>query len=138
MSFVPVRLAVRLLTVASSFVPVLALAVDRPVTNKTQFSAVMLVVQPGDVIVWKDGIYNDQSTTIFEPTNQGTALAPITLRPETPGGVTFRGNSKLAIGGHHLVVTGFRFDNSSFTFSGSNTIVSVIDFRASSTISRHA
>ncbi|HEY6167526.1 MAG TPA: polysaccharide lyase 6 family protein [Verrucomicrobiae bacterium] len=138
MRFAAINLVARILAVASFIAPAPVLAADRPVTNKTQFSAVMPVVQPGDVIVWKDGIYNDQSTITFEPTNQGTALAPITLRPETPGGVTFRGNSKLAIGGHHLVVTGFRFDNSSFTFSGSNTVVSVIDFRASSTISRHA
>ena len=62
----------------------------------------------------------------FEPVAQGTAEAPITLRAESPGGVTFRGNTKLAIGGHFLVVSGFRFDNTTFNFGSSTTTVSSI------------
>jgi len=131
-TFLPVVLA---LTV---FVPRFASGVDRLVTNKTQFTSAMAVVQPGDVIVWKNGTYNNQSSILFEPVAQGTSNAPITLRPETPGGVIFRGDSQLNIGGHYLVVTGFRFDNSNFTFSNSNTVTAIINFRASSTLTRHA
>ncbi len=126
------------LALLTALLPANVLAIDRPVNGKTQFTAAMAVVQPGDVIVWKDGTYDNQATITFEPVAQGTAGAPITLRPETPGGVIFRGNTKLAIGGHFLVVTGFRFDNSAFTFSGTTTAVSVIDFRAHSSVARHA
>jgi poly(beta-D-mannuronate) lyase len=120
------------------FIPRLALGVDRFVTNKASFTSAMSVVQPGDVIVWKNGTYDNQSSIVFEPVAQGTLNAPITLRPETPGGVIFRGNSQFNLGGHYLVVTGFRFDNSSFAFTDSNTVAAIINFRAHSTLTRHA
>ena len=119
-------------------VPRLALATERVVSNKTQFTSAMSVVQPGDVIAWKNGTYDNQSTIVFEPLRSGTNHAPITLRAETPGGVIFRGNSQFNIGGTNLVMTGFRFDNSGFTFSDSNTVAAIINFRAHSSLPRHA
>ena len=120
------------------FVPQFASGVERFVANKASFTAVMSVVQPGDVIVWQNGMFDNQSTITFKPAVQGTPEAPITLRPQTPGGVTFRGNTQLNIGGSNLVVTGFRFDNSNFTFSNSNTVTAIINFRANSVLTNHA
>jgi poly(beta-D-mannuronate) lyase len=120
------------------FVPRFAWGVEWFVTNKASFTSAMSAVQPGDVIAWKNGTYDNQSSIVFEPVAQGTSNAPITLRPETPGGVIFRGNTQFNLGGHYLVVTGFRFDNSNFSFSDSNTVSAIINFRAHSTLTRHA
>ena len=115
-----------------------ARAADTVVSNKTQFAASLSTVVAGDAIVWKNGTYDNLSSVTFEPVNPGTDVLPITFRAETPGGVIFRGNTQLLIGGHYLVVSGFRFDNSDFPFTGTSTAGSVIQSRANSDLSRHA
>lgn len=112
--------------------------VERLVSDKAQFAAALKVAQPGDAIVWKDGTYDNLGTIAFEPAAQGTRDAPIVLRAQTPGRVVFRGNTKLALGGHFLVAAGLRFDNSNYPFSGPQTAGSVIEFRAHSSVARHA
>src|ERR1043165_3467528 len=113
----------RVLVNLAMLVALPVLAVERFVTNKTQFTATMAVVQPGDVIIWKNGTNDNQGTISFEPATSGTAALPITLRAETPGGVVFRGNSQLQLGGRYLVVSGFRFDNTGFNFADASTAV---------------
>lgn len=64
-------------------------------------------VHPGDEIVWTDGIYD--TVTIDFTGADGVPGKPITLRAETPGGVTFTGASTLHIGASYAVVSGFKF-----------------------------
>ncbi|MGE4489064.1 MAG: polysaccharide lyase 6 family protein [Kiritimatiellales bacterium] len=115
-----------------------ALSAEYSVSNATQFAETMSLVQPGDEIVWQDGTYDDLGSLVFEPSVQGTEALPITLRAETPGGVIFRGNTYFNLGGHYLVLSGFRFDNSDYPFSDSDTAYVIINFRAHSDLDRHA
>lgn len=62
---------------------------------------------PGDEIVVRDGIYRDWRTQL---TGQGTADAPIVVRPETPGSVVIHGHTSIVISGQFVVFRGFRFE----------------------------
>lgn len=64
-------------------------------------------LSPGDELVIADGVYRD-FTLMLDAT--GSEDAPITLRPETPGGVILTGKSRLDMRGEWLVVDGFVFD----------------------------
>ena len=64
--------------------------------------------RPGDTIVLRDGTYANAVVT-FRPVAAGTQAAPITLRAQTRGGVTFTGLSTFVAGGEWLVVTGLRW-----------------------------
>ncbi len=77
---------------------------------------------PGDTVVMRNGIWNSATVT-FE--GDGTEAAPITLRAETPGEVILTGQSRLRIGGSHLVADGLLFTEGHLT-SGS-----VVEFRTS-------
>jgi poly(beta-D-mannuronate) lyase len=83
-------------------------ATDRLVEDVKQFEAALEHVQPGDAIVLRDGVW-ESPDLLFDA--QGTAEQPITLRAQSPGGVTFQGATELRIGGRHLVVSGIRFHN---------------------------
>ncbi|MEM1165351.1 MAG: polysaccharide lyase 6 family protein [Planctomycetota bacterium] len=58
---------------------------------------------PGDSVVLRDGRYDEPC----ELRVRGRELAPVVIRPETPGGVTLHG--RLKISGEHGTLTGFRF-----------------------------
>jgi len=62
---------------------------------------------PGDELVIADGIYQNFAL-LLEAT--GSEDAPITLRPETPGGAVLTGKSRVDMRGEWLVVDGFVFD----------------------------
>ena len=83
-------------------------AADISVADADAIQAALTNVQPGDVLVMDDGVWRDQEI-VFAAT--GTAQAPITLRPQTPGGVTVTGASNLSISGSHLVVSGINFQD---------------------------
>ena len=77
------------------------------VTDADGLEAAMESARPGDVVVLKDGVWTDQALVFA---GQGTPNAPITLRAQTPGGVTLTGQSNLSISGKHLVVDGLNFE----------------------------
>lgn len=108
------------------------------VNDEDTFAVARDLVQPGDSIIWQNGTYDDLDTLRFEPATNGTPGAPISFRAETPGGVTFRGNTRVGIGGRHLVVSGFRFDNSDYVFTDDEASGWVIQSRAHSDLARHA
>ncbi len=97
-----------------------ARATDFMVSNASQISSAMNSAGPGDTLIMTDGVWNNQHIA-FE--GFGTSLNPITLRPQTPGGVTLNGSSTLGISGDWLVVDGLQFIGG--TTSGTN----VIEFR---------
>lgn len=98
-------------------------ATDYTVNSSSQFNALNL--QPCDVVTWANGTYSDQEI-IF--TGTGESGSPIVLKAETPGGVTFIGESKLNMYGDYLIVDGFYWNggigfnnHTEFRRSGSST-----------------
>ncbi len=82
-----------------------------------------LSLEAGDIVILADGTYDSDARIKFLGT--GTAAAPITFRPQTPGGVVFNGGLKISIGGDFLVVDGFHWKGG---YGASN----FIEFRNSS------
>ncbi|WP_051336063.1 chondroitinase-B domain-containing protein [Aquimarina latercula] len=66
-----------------------------------------LSLSPGDVVIWEDGVYNDDERLVFRA--NGTSSNPITLKAETPGGVVFNNGLQMDIAGNYLIVEGFHW-----------------------------
>jgi len=65
--------------------------------------------EAGDRILLKDGVYKD---AVIQFTNaRGNKEKPIWFIAQTPGKVSFEGNSTLAFGGNYIVVAGFTWKN---------------------------
>ncbi len=62
----------------------------------------------GEVIIVKDGVYPNQNLSL---SGEGTATAPVVIRPETPGRVIFTGQSALRLRGNYVTLAGFHFKN---------------------------
>jgi poly(beta-D-mannuronate) lyase len=82
-------------------------AAEYMVSNASQIAALRTTVQPGDTLVMSDGVWTNQR---IDFSGFGSTAQPITLRPQTPGGVVLNGNSKIRISGDWLVVDGLKFD----------------------------
>ncbi|MEJ6604416.1 MAG: chondroitinase-B domain-containing protein [Opitutaceae bacterium] len=80
------------------------LAKEWPVSSAQQFDSTLNLASPGDEIVWEDGIYSDVDLTLDQDR--------LVFRAETPGGVIFKGESKLNLTGDGNTVNGFRYVNS--------------------------
>ncbi len=79
--------------------------IDDPEDLTAAFSATL---GSGDTVILADGVYDSDSRVKFSPST-GTAAMPITLRPQTPGGVKFTGGLKMSIGGDNVIVDGFHW-----------------------------
>lgn len=100
-------------------------ATEYLVETKTDFESALKKVNPGDVIIWKDGNYLDIKID-FTPLNNGTSEHPIYFKAQTAGKVSFSGNSQLFIGGNFLVVEGLLFVGNCTLETNQN----VIDFKS--------
>ncbi|WP_316813333.1 polysaccharide lyase 6 family protein [Pedobacter heparinus] len=78
--------------------------VDSPEALK----AAVAKAKPGDVVYLKDREWNNAAIQLE---GKGTALAPVTIMPQTPGGVVFSGQSYLQLAGEYLLLKGFHFKN---------------------------
>ena len=76
------------------------------VTSETEFNTVSAAAVPGDVIVLKNGTYNNVTLNVK---NNGTEYAPIIYKAETIHGVTITGNSRFEVRGNHNIIGGFVF-----------------------------
>ncbi|MCX8035488.1 MAG: polysaccharide lyase 6 family protein [Candidatus Sumerlaeia bacterium] len=81
-------------------------AADYRAADISQFNEAVKKAAPGDSIILANGLWRDADLA-FRAT--GTASQPITLRAETPGKTILCGQSRLHIGGSHLVVEGLVF-----------------------------
>lgn len=81
-------------------------AADFFVSSADDIETAMETAAPGDTLIMADGVWNNQEIVFA---GVGTAGNPITLRPETPGGVLLTGVSQLLISGDYLVVDGIHF-----------------------------
>jgi poly(beta-D-mannuronate) lyase len=77
------------------------------VNNLNEFETALSKSNAGDVIVWKDGNYEDIKINFK---GNGTAERPIVLKAQTAGKVSFSGNSQLLLSGNYLQVEGFLFE----------------------------
>jgi len=84
------------------------------VSNKAEFDTAVSLAQPGDSIVLKNKVWTGVD---FKLTCNGTASQLITICPETPGGASLEGGSRIEISGDYLVVSGFKITNGSNTSS---------------------
>ncbi len=99
-------------------------AADYIVSSDDEFNDLTLVA--GDVVTWTNGTYFDQSINFINAS--GTESNPIILKAQTPGGVVFKGESRLYFAGDYLIVDGFYWDGGegasdhvSFRRNGSNS-----------------
>lgn len=79
------------------------------VTTPAELTTALAAAQPGDSIVLADGTWTSLNVVIGGNANHGLPGAPITLRAETRGGVTFTGASWINLARNHWVIDGFRF-----------------------------
>ncbi|MEM6855884.1 MAG: polysaccharide lyase 6 family protein, partial [Planctomycetota bacterium] len=105
-------------------------AAEFMVSSAADINAAMQNAQAGDTLVMTNGTWIDQN---IEFAGQGTAGNEITLRAQTPGGVTLTGNSRLSISGSHLVVDGLNFENGDI-----GAQQSIIQFRGSQGHATHS
>ncbi|MGE7775120.1 chondroitinase-B domain-containing protein [Chitinophaga sp. NPDC101104] len=89
-----------------------ASAIDRNVSDMTALNAAISAAQPGDRVILQNGTWNNAAITF---SSSGTSTAAIEMRAQTPGGVTFTGNSTLNVTGTYLVVRGFKWTNGTVT-----------------------
>ncbi len=78
------------------------------VSTVDEFEEVMKIVNPGDVITLKDGVWENSELEFYAI---GTAEKPIKLTVENKGKVTLEGQSNIRISGEHLIVEGLVFRN---------------------------
>ena len=83
-----------------------SLAATFNVSSADDIETALETAGPGDTLIMTDGVWTDQEIRFA---GIGTAGNPITLRPQTPGGVVLNGLSMLLISGDHLVVDGLHF-----------------------------
>ena len=86
--------------------------VSTPVTAKNINSAIA-TAKPGDTVIVPDGTYSDLNQIVVPSDVDGTEANPITLKPATPGGVTFTGNPAgprvMFIHGSWWIIRDFKF-----------------------------
>lgn len=76
--------------------------VDSPEALKTAVAK----AKPGDIVYLKD---KEWKNAAIQVQGSGTAKAPVTIMPQTPGGVIFSGQSYIQIAGEYLLIKGFHF-----------------------------
>jgi poly(beta-D-mannuronate) lyase len=83
-------------------------AKDIPVVDAAAFAEAAKSVAAGDTIILQDGTWTDARLKIHA---SGTAEKPVTIKAQTPGKVVLTGDSRLSVGGAHVVVDGLWFQN---------------------------
>lgn len=80
------------------------LAAVYTISSVSEFKSLNLAA--GDVVEWKDGVYDDVKVALKA---QGTQEGPVVFKARTPGKVIFTGASGITLDGSHLVCEGFSF-----------------------------
>ncbi|WP_395717942.1 polysaccharide lyase 6 family protein [Prosthecobacter sp.] len=83
-------------------------AKDIYVADAAVFAEAAKSVAAGDTIILQDGTWADARLKIHA---EGTAEKPVKIKAQTPGRVVFTGDSRLSVGGAHVVVDGLWFQN---------------------------
>jgi poly(beta-D-mannuronate) lyase len=78
------------------------------VADAAAFEAAAKEVRAGDTLVLKDGTWAGARLKLYA---EGTEQKPVTIKAQTAGKVVLTGDSRLSIGGTHIVVEGLWFQN---------------------------
>lgn len=78
------------------------------VASEEELVFVLKNAKPGNEVVVKDGVYSDWDVAV---TCGGQEDAPIIIRSETSGGVTFVDESTFKVSGSYVTISGFRFED---------------------------
>ncbi|MDF2192927.1 polysaccharide lyase 6 family protein [Paraflavitalea sp. CAU 1676] len=113
-----------LLLLSSLFYCVVVCATDYLASTPGEAVSFLQNAVAGDRVLLKDGIYRD--AVIQFVNNGGTREKPVSFLAQTPGKVSFEGNSSLAFGGRYIVVSGFAWRNGGKGLAGR----SVVSFKA--------
>jgi len=89
-------------------IPARGLAAAPEVSTPDEFNARASALKPGDELVVRDGVYADWRV---EAAASGAEGRPVVIRPQTPGGVTLRRATAVAIKGRFVEFRGFLFDH---------------------------
>lgn len=108
-------------TIAALVASPAALAKDYLVETQKAYKKAAKTLKPGDTIILKNGEWKDFEI-IFQ--GEGSEDKIITLRAETPGGVSLTSQSNIRVGGAFLAIHGLRFEN------GYSPTRDVIDMRS--------
>lgn len=85
-----------------------AMLPNEGVTTAKSLASACRAARPGDEVILRDGVYSNWKAALV---GTGTKEQPIVIRPQTPGGVTFRRDTRLRMGGQWLQLRGFRFEH---------------------------
>ncbi|QDV47627.1 Chondroitinase-B precursor [Stieleria neptunia] len=77
------------------------------IEQPSELKSVLRQIAAGDSIVLADGDWQDAKLTFDQL--PGTQDAPISIRPQRPGGVVFSGATEFRVSGTHVEVSGFAF-----------------------------
>jgi|APTNR8051073442_1049403.scaffolds.fasta_scaffold02869_3 poly(beta-D-mannuronate) lyase len=83
-------------------------AKDISIADAAAFADAAKTVAAGDTLILQNGTWADARLKIHAA---GTAEKPVTIKAQTPGKVVFTGDSRLSVGGAHVVVDGLWFQN---------------------------
>jgi poly(beta-D-mannuronate) lyase len=86
-----------------------AFATDYLASSPEEAVTLLSKASAGDRILLKDGVYKD-AVVEFVNTN-GTKEKPVYFTAQTPGKVSFEGNSTLSFGGNYIIISGFTWRN---------------------------
>jgi poly(beta-D-mannuronate) lyase len=96
-------------TVIVLLLSITAFATDFLASTPQEAVALLNKAAAGDRVLLKDGIYNN---AVIQFNNaHGSKEKPIRFMAQTPGKVSFEGNSTLAFAGNYIVVAGFTWRN---------------------------
>ena len=96
------------------------------VSSKSELANALSAARPGQVIVLKNGTYNDLGE--IKLTRSGTADSKIVLKPETPGGVRFTGKLTFYLQGSYIELKDFYFDRIHFDKNSGYNSTNLIKF----------
>jgi poly(beta-D-mannuronate) lyase len=85
-----------------------ASAEDFTVADTAAFAAAAKNAKAGDTLILSNGTWTDARLKILA---NGTAEKPVTIKAQTQGKVVLTGDSRLSLGGSHIVVDGLWFQN---------------------------
>lgn len=103
------------------------LSFSQTVTNSIQLNNAIAGAAPGAVITLANGTWNN---TFIDIDKNGTSAAPITITAQTAGAVFMTGNSRVAMEGAYLIVSGLVFQNpANLVLDGTNRIEPVIELK---------
>jgi len=94
------------------------------VSSASEISSAMENASPGDVLILANGVWKNQEIII---SGEGSADTPIVIRAETPGKVTFSGETTLWAKGKHIVVDGIVFKDGGLSSGAVDYLKETVD-----------